>query len=112
MAILINGTFAADGDSDAATIRNPNNGASPFQCIYASGDFGGGTITVEISNDGGVTFYAATDNAGDVTLTDDGAVRTFLLGANNSTSTQQIKMRLSLAGASSPDIDYTIADAK
>lgn len=112
MAIILNGNITADGNTSGASINNPNNGANIFQVIYASGDFGSGTLTVQISNDGGTTWYAATDSTGSVTLTDDGAVRTFLLGSNDPVSSTQVKIRLNLSGATNPDIDYIIADAR
>lgn len=110
MAILINQTLSANGSTDAADIVNPNNGATPYQMFGASGTFGGGTLALEMSVDGGTTWFAVTDSVGAVELTAAGAVITNILGDNDIPAV--VKMRGTLSGATSPSIVVTITDAR
>lgn len=116
MAVILtsadDGALTADGSTSGGNIKNPDNAASIYQMVAASGDFGSGTLAVEMSVDGGTTYFAVTDSSGAVTLTDDGAVRTFLLGPSRNQTAQQVKIRLTLSGATNPDIDYLIADCR
>lgn len=111
MALVLTGNFTADGNSDLGAIVNPNNGTTIYQVIYASGDFGAGTITPQWTIDG-TTFVGVTDDTGAVTLTDDDAVRIFLLGDNGLTSDRKVQLRLNLAGATNPDIQYRVMDCR
>ena len=112
MAIILDENLTADGETEGAKIYNPNNGTNIYQVVYASGTFGGGTLTIQISNDGGTTWFAATNSVGNVTFTGDGADRLFLLAGDVRNNDKQIKVRGSLSGATSPDINVTIADVR
>lgn len=87
------GTLTADGSVD---VKAQSAGASPgnITTVYAKGTWGGGTLTVQASPDG-VNFFDITEGA----LTADG----FL---NVSVKTKFL--RLVLADATSPDIDYWV----
>jgi len=110
--IIDSANLTANGSSNGGIITNPNNGATPFQSVYASGNFGGGTLTVQISNDNGSTWFAATDSAGSVAFTANGAATLYLLGSGDNIAVNQIKVRGTLAGSTSPDINLTIADCR
>ena len=110
MAQLINITLEANGSTDWATIVNPNNGATPYQMIAASGTFGSGSLALEMSVDGGTTAFAITDSVGAVALTAAGGVVTNILGDGNLPS--QVKIRATLSGATSPSVTVIITDAR
>jgi hypothetical protein len=112
MALIVDSNLTVNGSTEEGTIINPNNGVSPFQVVYASGSFGGGTLTVEISNDGGTSWFDATNSVGAVTFTASGAERLFLLGNANNVLAKKIKVRCTLAGATSPNINVSIADCR
>jgi hypothetical protein len=71
--------------------RARGGGIKPLTMI-GEGTWGGGTLTLQISPDGGTTWVSTT-----VTLTDDGVV-----GVSNIIGTHA---RLNLAGATSPSLD-------
>lgn len=112
MSLIINENITANGNTEAATINNPNNGTNIFQVVYVSGTFGGGTVAVQISNDGGSTWFAATNSSGAVTFSADGAERLFLLGNSNPVAAHQIKLRCVLSGATGADINISVADVR
>ena len=112
MSLIINENLAADGSTAEANIVNPNTGASPFQVVYASGDFGSGTLTVKVSNDGGTVWFDATDASGSVTLASNGAVKLTLLGATTNILTEQIKIRCTLVNSTNPDLNISLADCR
>lgn len=90
MTQQIQGTFAADGSSEVVT-------AGRFTVLAGSdggADFGGGTLTVEISHDGVLytTAYSFTEEGAQTSVD-------YVGGVN---------LKLTLAGATSPDLDYSI----
>jgi hypothetical protein len=112
MAIILRETLTGNGSTSGANIVNPNNGTDIFQTVSASGTFGSGTLTIEQSVDGGSTWFDVTDSVGTVTFTADGAVRTFLLGNNDPVAAEQIQIRGTLAGSTSPSLTVVIADCR
>lgn len=70
--------------------------------VFASGTFGGGSVTLQLSIDGGVTWFTATDETGlAVSLVTAGAF-SFSVGS--------CKVRGVLAGATSPSIKISIQE--
>lgn len=110
MALIIDQILTGNGSSGVGSIKNPNTGASPYQVVYASGTFGGGSLAIEISNDGGSTWFAATDSSGSVSFTSPGSARLFLLGNNNPVASSQIKIRGNLSGSTTPSLKFSVAD--
>jgi hypothetical protein len=88
------GKLEADGNTDPITIKGQNTH------IAVKGTFGGGTVTVQEQVNG--TWYAAEDSGTDITLT---ASDDLYLAFNPSD-----KIRLNLAGATNPAIDWQITD--
>ena len=87
------GTLTADGSTDSFHIN-------PGESIHAYGDFGGGTLTLELSI--GASWYTLTDY--------DGSTATFSV-ADDATAGFDFRLsnvRLTLSGATSPDIDWTV----
>lgn len=97
---IVTGTLSADGSSNVAKL------VSGKGTIAAAGDFGGGTLTLNISYDSGVTFVPALAdvvNAENAALTDDGAFMYEVVGGEG------CQVKLVLSGSTAPDIDYWIA---
>lgn len=90
--LTLQGSFSANGTSNSSQVR----GTKAF--IQASGSFGSGTLTAEVSFDGGVNWASPTD----AKLTASGA---FQLDLPLNTF-----IRLVLSGATSPAINFCIAD--
>lgn len=84
---MINETLSADGD----TAQMLTNSMSPGVAMYASGTWGGGTLTLTVGQPDG-TFYSIPA----AELTADGTVFVDIPGAAN--------VRATLAGATSPSL--------
>jgi len=83
---------SADGQSDSIEHTGGRRTA------IITGDFGGGTVTIQISPDGGTTWVTMTDQDGtDKEWTDDATVT---IGPLDS-----CHMRFDLTGATNPDLD-------
>lgn len=68
--------------------------------VAAFGTFSGGSLAFELSYDGGVTWFAATDSSGDAaSLGADGALNIEVGTAD---------FRLTLSGATAPDINIVV----
>lgn len=90
MAKRINGTLAANGETDAVL-------ASKFTVLAGSDggtNFGGGTLSVEVSHDG-ETY--TTDTA----ITEEGAFTSIAY-------TGGVLVKLVLTGSTTPDLDYSM----
>lgn len=87
----LSGTFTEDGESSAIPVREA---ARVMVGSVAGGDFGSGTVTLQIRGADG-NWYPSAD-----TFTEADA-RIF-------EARQPCSIRLSLAGSSSPDLDYSI----
>lgn len=99
MATIASGTFSADGNSDVFNITHENGSAAT---VLASGDFGGGTLTFQVSPDEGTTWISS---GSDGQLTANGFFKyEFTAAAKGG----QLQGRLNLAGATSPDLDYWV----
>ena len=89
-------TFTGDGDSDAFDY-NGSKGA-----IFASGDIGGGTLTISASVDAGLNWYVDTD----FSLTAAGFANIA------ETFPGRTKLRLTLTGSTTPDFTVRFAQGK
>lgn len=93
MPVLLSGTFTADGNSPRITFPG---GAGTVQ---ADGTFGSGTLSLEVSSDGGTTF---TNGGTSVQLTAEGLF-------NFTLPSDELIVRLALSGSTSPDIDWWVS---
>lgn len=93
MPILENGTFTQDGN--APNVSFPGGAGT----VHADGDFGGGTLSLEVSSDTGTTF---TNGGTTVQLTAEGLF-------NFTLPSDKLIVRLNLNGSTAPDIDWWIS---
>lgn len=93
MSVRQNGTFTADGSSPEHIFPGGDG------TVQADGDFGGGTLTLEVSSDEGTTY---TSGGTTVQLTAEGLFN-FTLPSDG------LRVRLTLSGATAPDIDWWIS---
>lgn len=98
-------TLTADG---RATFNAQNiRGNSPNRYSYGGqGDFGGGTVTIELSYDGGTTWVDVIDNGSAVTFTAD---RSDNIDVNSDPLNPTI-IGFSLAGSTDPNLLITLMD--
>lgn len=87
------GNLTADGNTDLELY------AGERYAIGFSNDFGGGTITINYLVG---TTYVTFDNG---TFTDDGGIE-FVMPSRSTSANENF--RITLAGATSPDIDYSV----
>ena len=111
MALIVNETFTADGtfDFDWRSYRKESDNIGT---ITAVGAFGGGTLDVTVSFDGGTNFVNlknSQDTAISFATTSD--YDNFPLNAgNNPISSEQVIIRLTLSGATSPNLNVRVLD--
>lgn len=86
--------YTADVAANAATAIDVG-GTPDFYQVLASGDFGGGTLTIHLSPDGGTTYYST-----GLSLTAAGLLTVNVKDGD--------KIKLVLAGSTSPDIDISV----
>ena len=112
---LLRENLTADGSTTGITWTNPNNGVVPTGTLYIFGSsFGGGTVTGEVSPDGGTTWIPLKDDTGTAISTTTNAHFNFSLasGSNNPIAGEQIRVRATLAGATSPSLTIVIAGVR
>ena len=82
---------------------NASTGALPIKGklnVAAFGDFGGGSLSFELSYDDGTTWFAATNNLGDAaTISANGALNIEVGTAD---------LRLTLSGATAPSVSIVV----
>lgn len=93
MPVVEEGTFTVNGNSPG--VNFPGGSGT----IHADGDFGGGTLSLEVSSDLGTTF---TNGGETVQLTAEGLFN-FTLPSDG------LIVRLNLTSATAPDIDWWIS---
>lgn len=93
MPVRSNGTFTANGQSTGVPFPG---GAGT---VHADGTFGSGTLSLEVSSDGGTTY---TNGGTSVQLTAEGLF-------NFTLPSDELIVRLDLAGATSPTIAWWIS---
>lgn len=111
MSLKADKVVTADGNSNFTwlSLRKEvqNNGS-----LFVYGNFGGGTVAVNISPDGGVTFIPMLDQLGNaVSFTSDGMQNFYLNGCSNPIEDQQVVIQFALTGSTSPSLTYRIFDA-
>jgi len=101
--------ISADGDTSLGKFYNPRRDNPPRGTVYVFGTFGGGTVTLQSSPDGGTTFIDVPDSTGAATtLTANGMVNFELF----SDAEEPIELNLNLAGATAPSLTYVLFDSK
>jgi hypothetical protein len=93
MPVRLNGTLTANGKTAGDSFPGG------MGTVQADGDFGSGTLSLEVSSDGGTTY---TNGGTSVQLTAEGLFN-FTLPSND------LLVRLDLTGATAPDIDWWIS---
>lgn len=106
MTLIVNTTLTADGTTSDYKIYDLRGISSNIYTIAVYGSsFGGGTVTVTASPDGGTTDISLLDNAGTpLTFTSNG-IRNFLL---NSDPTNPLSISAALTGSTNPNINIRI----
>jgi hypothetical protein len=85
--------LTADGSTAALQTTGTVN-------VAAFGTFGGGTLTIQASYDGGSTYFALTDA--------NGAAGAFTADGAYNIEVGEADIRFTLAGATSPNIDVVV----
>lgn len=106
-------TLSADGTVNLCDIerRHDNDMWLGTIAIYGGGgnDFGGGTVNIQYSPDGGTTYVNLPDLSGTVTNVTSDTVLNLQTGAGGRNDDQP-KIRASLAGSTSPTIIIYVHD--
>lgn len=101
--------IAADGDTYIADIVKKRDFYQWFGTFYASGTWGGGTITYKVSVDGGTTKIPLKDASGSsITSNADDNFTVNLTAADK--LSQTTKLYLTMAGSTSPSVTVTLDD--
>lgn len=109
MAIISTGTFVADGQSNVFTV-NLSGRSSGIETITisAQGDFGGGSLALQMTLDGGTTWSNIPDPNSLNPLSADGEFN--YRAAPYPTGGGNKKYRLNLSGSTTPDVTYMVTD--
>lgn len=91
MSLIGKGTFSADGNGSSIA----HDGGDVF--VGLSGSFGSGTVTLEVSDDNGLTYYPIVDS-------EKTAADGYIADLPN-----ECLIRMSLSGSTSPSITWTMA---
>lgn len=83
--------------------KNRRNGKSNVYTAVLHGDFGGGTVTAQISFDG-TNWVNITENGSNVTFSSDGA-KNFEI---NSDDREPVRLGLNMSGSTSPDLTIKV----
>ena len=112
MAQFLNETVTVDGNTDR--IWKPLRKETPPRgTLSVFGTFGGGTVTLRQSPDGGTTFIDVPDSGGTaITFTDTGMTNFELYANGDNIAATKTVIRLALAGSSGASITYVINDAR
>ncbi len=102
-------TFSADGSNLLCKAVKAANVTNWLGSFMAGGGFGGGTLTMQVSPDGGVTKHTVKDvNGALVSLTAAGMF-TAPLG-NGSTNANDLEVYATLTGATGPTLSVQLYD--
>lgn len=93
MPVRSSGTLTADGQTQGVAFPGG------MGTVHADGSFGSGTLSLEVSSDGGTTY---TNGGTSVQLTAEGLF-------NFTLPSDELMVRLDLTGATAPDIDWWIS---
>lgn len=102
-------TITADGDYYICDINKKRDLTEYRYAVNTYGSFGGGTITLKISTDGGTTKVAMMDaSGGPITSTaNDNYTGNWGNGANNSDAP---KLYASMSGSTNPSVKFDLFD--
>jgi hypothetical protein len=94
-------TVSASGDTASAGIKifsgRGHGGSSSIKTVAVTGTFSSGTAALQMSVDGGLTWFAVTNSAGAVTFAANGAQNIVLIGDPSG----DVQVRISVSGSSS-----------
>lgn len=107
MALITTLTLEADG-TVSIPCKNSRNGKASTYTVIAYGDFGGGTVTAQVSADAGVTYVDKINSGESVTFTE-GFGEEFRI---NSDESAPVLLGFTLAGATAPTITFKVFDGK
>lgn len=116
MARILNKTISGDGNTDIswkpARKETPNR-ATVWVFGGGGNNFGGGTVTLQASPNGGTTYMDVLDQGGTaITFNTNSMINFELYGNGNIGTSSTVKIRLVLAGSTSPTIQYIIDDVR
>ena len=101
--------LTADGRSQALPIKNTprGSGATNEKTVSVTGTFGGGTATLQMSENGTIWFDVLDAAGAAVTFTANKAVNVKI----NSDPQNPVQLSINLAGATNPDLSMKIYNA-
>lgn len=107
MALL--DTLTIDGNETVfVKCKNARNGRTQSYTAVLYGDFGSGTVTAQVSADGGSTYVNIQESGSDVTFTANGA-KEFVI---NSDEMNPVYLAFTMSGSSSPDLVIRVYDGR
>jgi len=106
MAIIADANITANGDT-LIQLKNSDI-ARNIYTVYATGTFGSGTLTALLISKTGATAAAILDASGAAISLTAGAI--FNFEAQSSKRAPYVTLKITLAGATNPDIDLVIAN--
>lgn len=111
MAIQTSVNFNADATKQIAFVNKPSNGATAYQASIAiSGTFGGGSVTLKASLDGGTTIVSLTGDAyGTIPTYSSACIVNVSFGNGNKNNATPL-LYATLAGSTSPNLNITVCD--
>lgn len=103
-------SITADGTYLIATVQTPKTGGEHWMgTVFFGGGFGGGTITLKSSPDGGTTKIPETNLAGQAfSMTSAGSIEVDLGNADQAAN--QITLYAVMTGSTSPTVTATVFD--
>jgi hypothetical protein len=109
---LVTKTLTATGTQVLSRVHIPRAKSYLGGVLLVSGTFGGGTVTLEISNDGGVTSYPLKDVHGvAISATAAGQFNFRIFGDGNSNfDSENLDICVKLTGATNPNITVKMFD--
>lgn len=105
---ILNQTVTADGDV-VFDWKNTDKGDISKGTAFVYGTFGSGTATFTVSPDGGTTYVPLKDVFGNAIAPTAAGMFNFELCADEAISlSDNIKIKISLSGATTPSLSYTV----
>lgn len=103
MALCFDTNITADGNADI-TLKNKRTGQSNRFTIYVYGDFGAGTLGVQLSPDQGTTFISNINDGAALEFTADQVENINV----NSDEANPVILRFALSGSTNPDLNIKV----
>jgi hypothetical protein len=104
---LYTATFAADASTLLCNVKKSN---APYEAsVSISGGFGGGTVAIQVSYNGGVTktTVAAADGQ---TAVSTNAARSFYFKLGQSSTNTPVQLYATVTGSTTPTLTVNLAD--